>query len=162
LVENPGLNSGMMLLQYTASDLVSENRILSHPAVVDNASVSGDQEDHVSMASLSARKARRIVENVQTLLAIEYLCAAQALSFHPLKVPLNKGDKEGVVPLNKGDYRGSIGKGTLAAYNTIRKSVPKLVQDRPLSPDIEKVRRLTDEDKIVKAVENQIGRLKVE
>jgi histidine ammonia-lyase len=131
LVEKPGLNSGLMLLQYTAADLVTENRLLAQPVVIDNASVSADQEDHVSMASLSSQKARKIVENVKSLLAIELLCAAQALSLS-----------------------------SKAAYETIRKVIPKITNDRPLSPDIEKVWNLIEKNVIVEGVEKKIGSLK--
>ena len=139
LVEKPGLNTGLMLLQYTACDLVSENKILAHPAVTDNASVSADQEDHVSMASLSARKARTIVENVKTILAIQFICSAQAMEFREVS---------------------EVGMGTKAAYQAIRRVVPKLINDRPLSPDIEKIRRLIEENGIMEAVENEIGKIK--
>ncbi|HEX9653156.1 MAG TPA: aromatic amino acid ammonia-lyase [bacterium] len=75
----PGLNSGYMLLQYTAAQLVSENKILCHPASVDSIPTSDNQEDHVSMGYTAARKALKICGNVQYLLAIEFLCAIQAL-----------------------------------------------------------------------------------
>ncbi|RMF64253.1 MAG: histidine ammonia-lyase, partial [Calditrichaeota bacterium] len=74
-----GLNSGLMMAQYTAAQLVSENKILAHPASVDSIPTSDNQEDHVSMGLIAARKARQVLKNVQNLLAIEYLAATQAL-----------------------------------------------------------------------------------
>ncbi|MFQ5631364.1 MAG: histidine ammonia-lyase [bacterium] len=74
-----GMNSGYMLLQYTGAQLVSENKILAHPASVDSVPTSDNQEDHVSMGMTAARKARKILHNVQNLLAIEFLCAVQGI-----------------------------------------------------------------------------------
>ncbi len=74
-----GTNSGMMLYQYAAAALVSENKVLAHPASVDSIPTSANQEDHVSMGSISARHARAVLENVERIVAIELLCAAQAL-----------------------------------------------------------------------------------
>lgn len=79
LVKNGGINSGFMIAQYTAASLVSENKILSHPACVDSIPTSANKEDHVSMGTISSRKAREVVKNSENVLAIELLCAAQAL-----------------------------------------------------------------------------------
>jgi histidine ammonia-lyase len=79
LASNPGINSGYMLAQYTAASLVSENKVLAHPASVDTIPTSGNQEDHVSMGWTSARKLREIVSNVRAVLAVELLCAAQGV-----------------------------------------------------------------------------------
>jgi len=87
LVEGNGLNSGLMVAQYTAAALVSENKVLSHPASVDSISVSADQEDHVSMGPIAVRKCGEILRNVRTVLAIEMMCAAQAFDFHRGKQP---------------------------------------------------------------------------
>ena len=81
LSEDSGLNSGYMILQYTAAALVSENKVLSHPASVDSIPTSANQEDHVSMGSIGARKALRILANVQNIVAIELLCACQGSNF---------------------------------------------------------------------------------
>ncbi|HEY0377204.1 MAG TPA: histidine ammonia-lyase [Pyrinomonadaceae bacterium] len=82
LVNNPdGVNSGYMIAQYTAAALVSENKILSHPASVDSIPTSANSEDHVSMGTIAARKARKVIENVKNILAIELLCATEALSY---------------------------------------------------------------------------------
>ena len=79
LANNPGINSGYMIVQLTAASLVSEDRVLSHPACVDNIPTSANQEDFVSMGSISANKVIQVVENVRTVLAIELMVAAQAL-----------------------------------------------------------------------------------
>src|SRR5947208_16281285 len=81
LVKDPGLNSGFMIPQYTAAGIVSENKQLCTPASVDSISSSNNQEDHVSMGANAATKCLRIVDNVEKVLAIELLSAAQALEF---------------------------------------------------------------------------------
>ena len=86
LIHNPGLNSGFMLTQYTSAALVSENKTLCFPASVDSIPTGSGQEDHVSMAPISARKALKIIDNLEKILAIELLCACQAIDFRrPLK-----------------------------------------------------------------------------
>ncbi len=140
LVEGKGLNSGLMVAQYTAAALVSENKVLSHPASVDSISVSADQEDHVSMGPIAVRKCTEILKNVRTVLAIEMMCAAQAIEFHEGRRP---------------------GKGTSVAYDVIRKGVPKLVNDRVLYPDIEAIRLMVEDNSILDAVEAEIGPLKL-
>ncbi len=140
LVEGKGLNSGLMVAQYTAAALVSENKVLSHPASVDSISVSADQEDHVSMGPIAVRKCNEILKNVQTVLAIEMMAAAQAFEFHDGRRP---------------------GRGTAVAYDVIRSEVPKLVDDRVLYPDIEKIRMLVVENRILDAVEAAVGPLKL-
>ncbi len=92
LVEKGGLNSGMMILQYATAALVSENKILAHPAVVDSIPTSANVEDLVSMGTISARKAREIIENVKNVLAIELMVAAQAIDFR-LKSGFTLGQK---------------------------------------------------------------------
>ncbi|MBN2447391.1 MAG: histidine ammonia-lyase [Phycisphaerae bacterium] len=140
LVEGKGLNSGLMVAQYTAAALVSENKVLSHPASVDSISVSADQEDHVSMGPIAVRKCTEILKNVQTVIAIEMMCAAQAFEFHKPRKP---------------------GKATAIAYNLIRKVVKPLVDDRVLYPDIEAIRQLVASNEILDAIESEIGPLKV-
>lgn len=140
LVEGKGLNSGLMVAQYTQAALVSENKVLSHPGVVDSISVSADQEDHVSMAPVSVRTLKEIVKNVGTVLAIEMMAAAQAFDFRkPLKP----------------------GKGTGKAYQKIREVVEHLEDDRVLYPDIAKIDGLVKSGEIVKAVEKEVGELKL-
>ena len=138
LVSDGGLNSGFMIAQYTAASLVSENKILSHPACVDSIPTSANKEDHVSMGSISARKCRDVVKNTEHVVAIELLCAAQALDLFTNLKP---------------------GEGTLAAYRAIRKAVPHLDTDRILSKDIETTRDLMRSGEILKAVERKVGKL---
>ena len=88
LMKNTGINSGFMIVQYTSAALASENKSLCFPASADSISTSLGQEDHVSMGSIAARKALRVIENVEKILAIELICASQALDYHR---PLNSG-----------------------------------------------------------------------
>ncbi len=121
LAKNGGLNSGLMIAQYTAASLVSENKVLAHPASVDSIPTSANQEDHNSMGSISARKCYQILKNVQSVLAIEILTACQGLEFlKPLK----------------------CGKGTDAVYKIIRKKVSPILTDRIIYKDIEKIREI--------------------
>ncbi len=138
LVEGKGLNSGLMVAQYTAAALVSENKVLSHPASVDSISVSADQEDHVSMGPIAVRKCTEILKNVRTVLAIEMMSAAQAFEFHEGRRP---------------------GKGTAIAYDLIRQKVSKLQDDRVLYPDIEAIRAMVEDCAILDAVEAEVGPL---
>jgi len=85
LVEKSGLNDGYMVAQYTAAALVSENKVLAHPASVDSIPTSADQEDHVSMGTTAARKCREVLENVRYVLAIEAICACQGIDFRKQK-----------------------------------------------------------------------------
>jgi histidine ammonia-lyase len=139
LVKNGGLNSGFMIAQYTAAALVSENKVLSHPASVDSIPTSANKEDHVSMGTISARKCREIVVNSEEVIAIELLCAAQAMDLFTNMKP---------------------GEGTLAAYKTIRKAVSHLDTDRILANDIARMKKLIRSGKIIKAVEKRVGELK--
>lgn len=138
LVESRGLNSGLMVAQYTAAALVSENKVLAHPAVVDSISVSADQEDHVSMGNTSALKLREVIRNTGTVLAVEILSAAQALDFRAPRRP---------------------GKGVQAVHEAVRRAVPHLHEDRVLHPDIEKVRRMVWDGTLIKAAEGAVGEL---
>jgi len=138
LVKNGGLNSGFMIAQYTAAALVSENKVLSHPASVDSIPTSANKEDHVSMGTIAARKCREIVKNTEYVIAVELLCASQALDlFTDMKA----------------------GQGTLAAYHVIRDSIPHLDSDRILSNDIDNMVQLIKSDEIITAVEKAIGEL---
>ncbi|HCY83738.1 MAG TPA: histidine ammonia-lyase [Desulfobacteraceae bacterium] len=138
LVEDGGLNSGFMIAQYAAASLVSENKVIAHPASVDSIPTSANKEDHVSMGAVAARKCRDIVENVEEVIAIELLCGAQAID---LFTNLKAGD------------------GTIAAYETIRKEVDYMTEDRFLSADIAKVKALLRSGEIVRAVEEKVGTL---
>lgn len=118
LVSQPGVNSGLMITQYTAASLVSENRRLAQPAVVDNFITSGNQEDHLSHGTNAALDLYKSLENLTQILAIEYMLAAQAFEF--LK-----------------DQR--FGMGTGRAWQLLRAQVPAYDTDRFLAPDIAKV-----------------------
>jgi len=144
LTPNGGLNSGLMIAQYTAASLVSENKVLAHPASVDSIPTSANQEDHNSMGSISAQKAWRVLKNTQTVLAIELLCACQGMDFaRTLKSPK---------PLKSGE-------GTEAAYRFVRKHIKHLEQDRVLYNDIQKALALVENGSILNAVEKRIGSL---
>lgn len=115
LVANPGVNSGMMIVQYVAASLCAQNRQLAQPAVLDNFVTSGLQEDHLSMGTNAALKLLQALENCTQILAIEYLLAAQAFEF--LKAQ-------------------RFGAGTNRAWRLLRERVPAYDQDRWLAPDI--------------------------
>jgi histidine ammonia-lyase len=136
LVEDGGLNSGFMIAQYTAAALVSENKVLAHPACVDSIPTSANKEDHVSMGTIAARKCREIVDNTESVIAIELLCAAQALDLFTNLRP---------------------GEGTIAAYKAIRETVSHMDVDRVLATDIEAVRGLMRKGIILEAVETAVG-----
>jgi histidine ammonia-lyase len=138
LVEDSGLNSGFMIAQYTAAALVSENKVLAHPASVDSIPTSANKEDHVSMGTIAARKCRSVVENAETVVAIELLCGCQALDLLT---------------------RGEPGRGTGAAYRTVRKAVGRLDRDRVLAKDIEAVRELIRSGAVERAVAEAVGPL---
>lgn len=140
LVDGQGLNSGLMVAQYTAAALVSENKVLSHPASVDSISVSADQEDHVSMGPVAIRKYTEILKNMGGIIGIEMMCAAQAYEFQKPRTP---------------------GKGSSAAYRVIRKKVKPLKTDRPLYPDIENMYNLLNSYDIINAVEKEVGEIKL-
>ncbi|SFN53856.1 histidine ammonia-lyase [Candidatus Pantoea varia] len=115
LVAEPGVNSGMMIAQYVAASLCAENRQLAQPAVLDNYVTSGLQEDHLSLGTGSALKLLKLVSNVDHIIAIEYLLAAQALEFH--------GESQ-------------LAAGTRRAWQHLRQVVECWQQDRWLAPDI--------------------------
>jgi histidine ammonia-lyase len=131
LASSAGLNSGFMMPQVTAAALVSENKVLSHPASVDSITTSGNKEDYVSMGMTAAVKLRRIVDNTRHVLAIEAIAAAQALDFlAPLKTS----------------------KRLLAAYNAIRAVSPAMQHDRVMYPDFARVADVISSEKISDAL----------
>ena len=138
LVENGGLNSGFMIVQYTAAALVSDNKILAHPASVDSIPTSANKEDHVSMGANGARKLMRIIENVEEVIAIELLCAAQGYDLFT-------------------NLKGGVG--TKAAHDMIRTKVDYLKEDRLIANDINIVKDLLKSGKIIDAVESKTGEL---
>lgn len=126
LTERGGLNSGFMLVQYTAAALATENKVLAHPASVDSIPTSANVEDHVSMGVTAGLKTRQILENVETILALELFAAAQGIDFRRKKIGAEK----------------KLGKGTRGIYEQIRKTVPFLETDAFMQPHIEAVKRL--------------------
>ncbi|HUG31894.1 MAG TPA: histidine ammonia-lyase [Acidimicrobiia bacterium] len=118
LAAKPGVESGYMITQYVQAALVSENKVLAHPASVDSVPTSGGQEDHVSMGWGAARKLLTVVENVRRVLAIEILCGVQAIEY---RAPLDPGA------------------GVARIVAAVRDQVPSLEEDRSLSADIETV-----------------------
>ena len=135
LAVDGGLNSGLMIAQYTAASLVSENKVLSHPASVDSIPTSANQEDHNSMGSIASQKCYKIMRNLENVLAIELMTAAQAVEFlKPLK----------------------CGAGTSIAYKEIRKVVKPLVNDRVLYDDIKKVLEIVKDNSLLNAVESEV------
>ncbi len=135
LSKNGGLNSGLMIAQYTAASLVSENKVLAHPASVDSIPTSGNKEDHNSMGSIAARKCYTILNNLENVLSIELMTSSQALEFlKPLKP----------------------GVGTLAAYKEIRKVVKPINNDRFLHHVLQKVLALVKNDVILNSVKKKV------
>ncbi len=132
LMQETGINSGFMIPQYTAASLVSENKILSHPASVDSIPTSLGQEDHVSMGSIAALKLLQVFENVEIILAIELLTAAQALDFRkPLKP----------------------GRGVLAAHEYLRSVIPHMEVDRFMRSEIDRGITMLRETEMITRVE---------
>ena len=137
LVKNGGLNSGFMIVQYSAAALVSENKVLAHPASVDSIPSSAGQEDHVSMGTIAARKAAEILGNVRRVLAMEIMCSCQAIDL------AGGSDK--------------LGKGTKPAYESIRKVCAALEDDRPLYEDINNCESVIIDRTMLRAVEAAAG-----
>jgi len=139
LASNGGLNSGFMIPQYVAASLVSENKVLSHPASVDTIPTSAGQEDHVSMGNAAGLKAWQVLANAERVVAIELLAGAQAVEFH---APLEPGV------------------GGRAARELVRSLSPRLGDDRSLSDDIEAIAGAVREGSAVGAVEAEAGDLR--
>jgi histidine ammonia-lyase len=138
LTHDGGLNSGFMIPQYVAAALVSENKVLCHPAGVDSIPTSAGQEDHVSMGNASALKCLQVLANAERGLAIELLAGAQAIEF--------------LAPLEPGA-------GARAAHAFVRSLSPTLIEDRQLSGDIEAVSEAIRGGDVVAAVERAVGAL---
>lgn len=138
LARQGGLHSGLMISQYTAASLVSENKVLAHPASVDSIPTSANQEDHVSMGTTAARHAAMVIANAQWVLAIEVLNATEAIGFH---APINPGP------------------GTGAAVQAVRSVVPPLDADRIMTGDLAAVRALIMNGMLRDAVEAVVGTL---
>jgi histidine ammonia-lyase len=138
LVAEGGLNSGFMIPQYVAAALVSENKVLAHPASVDSIPTSAGQEDHVSMGNAAGLKALRVLDNAERTLAIELLAGAQAIEF--------------LAPLQPGA-------GVRAVHDAVRSLSPRLLEDRSLSADIESVAQAIRSGAVVAAAESEVGAL---
>lgn len=136
LAKDGGLNSGFMIAHVTSAALVSENKVLAHPASVDSIPTSANKEDHVSMGTHAARKAMEIVKNAENVLAIELLCACQALE---LRAPFEPSRVTGKV------------------LSLVREQIPRLDNDRFMHPDIVAAQKLISEKKIVRKVEELVS-----
>ena len=138
LVPTSGLDSGLMMVQYTAAALVSDNKTLAHPDSVDSIPSCANQEDHVSMGANAARHALEILDNVRHVIAIELLAAAQGIDLRT-------------------DGPARLGSGTAAAYAAIRERVSFLVHDRETTPNIEALADLIHSRKLLEAVRDALG-----
>lgn len=139
LVKNGGINDGFMIPQYVAAALVSENKVLAHPASVDSIPTSANQEDHVSMGTIGARKARQIVDHAQHVISIELLTASQAVDFND---------------------PGKLGKGTRIAYKKLRDKVDFMENDVIFYPDMDKAFDIIKSGEMLEQVEKELGDLK--
>jgi histidine ammonia-lyase len=139
LTGDGGLNSGFMIPQYVAASLVSENKVLSHPASVDSIPTSAGQEDHVSMGNAAGLKAWQVLANAERVLAIELLAGVQGVEF--------------LAPLQPGV-------GVQAARELVRSLSPRLRDDRQLSGEIEAVAEAVRTGAIVATVEAELGELR--
>jgi histidine ammonia-lyase len=137
-VEEGGLNSGFMIPQYVAAALVSENKVLAHPASVDSIPTSAGQEDHVSMGNAAGLKALVVLDNAERALAIELLAGAQAIEF--------------LAPLQPGA-------GVQAVHDVVRGLSARLAEDRSLTADIELVADAIRSGAVVDSAEQAIGAL---
>ncbi len=137
LTKEPGLNSGLMILQYVAASLVSENKSMAYPASVDSIPTSANQEDYQSMGSIAARKCMQILRNAEKVVAIEYITASQALDFFELQPS----------PASK------------AAYDFIRKHVKMVEKDKAMYKEIEKIADFVHNGNILAEVEKVVGKL---
>lgn len=139
LTKHGGVCSGFMIAQYAAASLVSENKVYAHPACVDSIPSSGNQEDHVSMGTTSARTAAMIADNAQKVLAIELFAASQAIWL--------RGEK-------------GLAKATQAAYDFIRKSAEPVDRDVVMHFELKKFDEMVKSNKLVEAVEKAAGQIK--
>ena len=126
LTEHGGLNSGFMIVQYTAAALCTENKILSHPASVDTIPSSANVEDHVSMGATAALKLREVADNLETILALEAFCAAQGIDFRKKDIGADK----------------QLGIGTRDLYASLRESIPFIEADEYMKTHIESACRI--------------------
>lgn len=183
LVSRRGVNSGLMLCQYTAAGIVSENKVLAHPSSVDSIPTSGNSEDHNAMATYAARKLRTVVGNAQAVLSINLLAAAQAIDWRvgmeispnapttsqnaigAVADKLAESEREAVefesatadAAAATAKVLGCLGAGTGAAYRVLRAVTPTLQRDRVLSEDIRAVRSTLADGSLHDAVGAAVG-----
>ncbi|HET9227031.1 MAG TPA: aromatic amino acid lyase, partial [Thermoanaerobaculia bacterium] len=158
LIACRGVNSGMMMIQYTAASIVSENKVLSHPASVDSIPTSANSEDHNSMATIAARKLRTVLRNAQSVLAIELIVAAQAVDWRvAMNIDPRKGRPAGndwkeaeresaefierTRPERREEIASRLGEGTRRLYLRVRELAEPMLGDRTLDQDIRAVKR---------------------
>ena len=161
LIPHRGINSGLMIVQYAAAGIVSENKVLTHPASVDSIPTSANSEDHNAMSTIAARKVRTVLRNAQAVLAIELLVAAQAVEW---RVAMNvdpvasrqassdwsQADREAeefaarTAPARRPEIAAGLGEGTRRLYLQVREAAPTLLRDRMLEEDLRAVRRLVE------------------
>ena len=137
LIPANGLNTGLMVAQYAGAALVSDNKTLAHPDSVDSITTSADQEDHVSMGANGARHLWEILENVTHVIAVEFLCAAQAIDLR----------EDGPV---------CLGRGSKIAHAIIRKGVDVYDRDKEMSPDINWLAELIKSERILEEIDKII------
>ena len=158
LTTRPGVNSGLMILQYTAASIVSENKVLAHPASIDSIPTGANAEDHVSMSTHAARKLRSVLANVQSILAIELLTAAQAVEWRavfqydpnrpaPRLLEIEHAEAqakqfEEAVSERAANIATQLGRGTRELYLRVRAAAKPVFYDRPLDDDIRAARRV--------------------
>ncbi|HEX2059117.1 MAG TPA: histidine ammonia-lyase [Thermoanaerobaculia bacterium] len=158
LTTRPGVNSGLMILQYTAASIVSENKVLAHPASVDSIPTGANAEDHVSMSTHAARKLRTVIANVRSVLAIELLTSAQAIEWRavfnydpnqpaPRLLEIEHAEAqarqfEEAVRDRAPNIATQLGAGTRELYLKVRAAARPVLHDRPLDGDIRAVRLL--------------------
>ncbi|MFW5979921.1 MAG: histidine ammonia-lyase [Bacillota bacterium] len=138
LTKKGGLNSGYMIVQYTAASLVAENKVLAGPSSTDSIPTSANQEDHVSMGAVGARKLRKIVNNLRQILAIEFIVAVQAID------------------LRTENPEKMLGKGSKLLYEKIRSHVPPLEDDRELYQELNDVKKLIEKRILKKQIKGNI------
>jgi histidine ammonia-lyase len=168
-----------MIAQYCAAGLVSENKVLAHPASVDSIPTSANTEDHVAMASIAARKLRTVLSNTQSALAIELMVAAQALDW---RIRMHTSPKTGdpipsdqppatwkqvadeftkeALETARASFKSALSHGGHAALEAIRRVVDPLCADRVLAEDIRKLRKLIEDGSLVRDVELKVGALR--
>lgn len=140
LIKDGGLHNGFMIVQYSAASLVSENKVLAHPASVDSIPSSANQEDHVSMGTIAARKARDIMENTRKVVAMEIFSACQGIDLRKIE---------------------NLGEGSKKAYEIVRKKINFLKEDRIMNIDINTMEEIIISNKIVEKVEKTVGKLNI-